>query len=174
METQNEEDDSTNSNNVCNSNMRNQLSKAGKQQQHCSDVKSTVKVNKKVISPVESRKCTRSIKADALANVKSQVVDSAHLVSILGKVTGYQEKICQYLDYLREIINDPPELEDINDLNKRQRRAFEFTNRFARNHLYQIGRMVCWKLFKDFSLVGDIKIIICNKSPCLSGGVLSF
>jgi hypothetical protein len=122
--------------------MRNQLSNCGKQQQRC-DEKSSVKVNKKVVSPAESRKCTRSVKANAPANVKSQVVDSAHLVSILGKVTGYQEKICQYLDYLREIINDPPELEDINDLNKRRRRAFEFTNRFARNHLYQIGRMVC-------------------------------
>lgn len=143
-ETKNDDDDSTNSNNVYNSNMRNQLSKAEKQLQHNNEEKSTVKVNKKVVSPVESRKCTRSSKVDAsVANVKSQVTDSAHLVSILGKVTGYQDKICQYLDYLREIIEDPPELEDINDLNKRQRRALEFTNRFARNHLYQIGRMVC-------------------------------
>lgn len=126
--------------------MRNQLSKAGKQQQQRSEEKSSVKFNGKVVSPADSRKCARSTAvSDAPANEKSQVVDSAKLVSVLGKVASYQEKVCQYLDYLREIINNPPELEDINDLNKRQRRAYEFTNRFARNHLYQIGRMVSCK-----------------------------
>lgn len=65
-----------------------------------------------------------------------------NVMLILGKITQFQEKICQYLDYLREIIQDPPEIEDMIDLKKRQKRAIEFSNRFARNHLYQIGRIV--------------------------------
>lgn len=73
-------------------------------------------------------------------DVRAQLRTDVMLV--LGKITQYQEKICQYLDYLREIIEDPPEVEDMDDLKKRQKRATEFSNRFARNHLYQIGRIV--------------------------------
>lgn len=42
----------------------------------------------------------------------------------------------------REIIDQPPDIEDVIDLQKRQKRSSEFTARFARNHLYQIGRFV--------------------------------
>lgn len=70
------------------------------------------------------------------------VPSSAEVLSALGRITDYQNKICQFVDYLREIIEDPPELEDTDDLKKRQKRSTEFSNRFARNHLYQIGRIV--------------------------------
>lgn len=66
----------------------------------------------------------------------------ADVHAALGKVTQFQEKVCQYLDVLRDIIEDPPEIDDTNDLMRRQKRAIEFSNRFARNHLYQIGRTV--------------------------------
>lgn len=77
-------------------------------------------------------------------DVKSQRNEKAEpdVVMALEKITLYQQKICQYVDYLREIIDDPPEVDDISDLRKRQQRAAEFANRFARNHLYQIGRAV--------------------------------
>lgn len=42
----------------------------------------------------------------------------------------------------REVIDEPPDVEDVIDLHKRQKRSSEFTARFARNHLYQIGRFV--------------------------------
>lgn len=81
-----------------------------------------------------------------LARAKIQadvhVLSRADNLSALGRNSQFQQKICQYLDYLREIIEDPPEIEDTNDLRKRQKRATEFSNRFARNHLYQIGRIV--------------------------------
>lgn len=72
------------------------------------------------------------------------------IMNALGRVSEYQSKICKFLDYLREIIEDPPEIEDMNDLKKRQQRATEFSNRFARNHLYQIGRIV--RLYAIFLL----------------------
>lgn len=64
------------------------------------------------------------------------------VLAALGRITEYQNKICQFVDYLRDIIENPPKLEDIDDLKRRQKRATEFSNRFARNHLYQIGRTV--------------------------------
>lgn len=69
-------------------------------------------------------------------------LSNADILSALGRNSEFQRKICSYLDYLREIIGDPPEIEDMDDLRKRQKRATEFSNRFARNHLYQIGRLV--------------------------------
>lgn len=73
------------------------------------------------------------------------------IINALGKVSELQSNICKYLDFVREIIVDPPEIEDIEDLKKRQQRATEFSNRFARNHLYQIGRIV--RLYAIFSLI---------------------
>lgn len=74
--------------------------------------------------------------------VECQDDDATTKEIALSKISFYQSKICQYLDYLREIVEEPPELEDKNDLKKRRLRATEFSNRFARNHLYQIGRIV--------------------------------
>lgn len=75
-------------------------------------------------------------------DVDEQIQVRAEFHAALGRNTQFQKKICQYLDYLREIVEDPPELEDMDELRKRQQRASEFANRFARNHLYQIGRTV--------------------------------
>ncbi|CAO1305438.1 unnamed protein product [Diamesa serratosioi] len=74
--------------------------------------------------------------------MKSQANSIVHgeVMSMLGKITSYQKKICQCLQFLREIIDEPPDVEDVIDLHKRQKRSSEFTARFARNHLYQIGR----------------------------------
>lgn len=72
---------------------------------------------------------------------KAQIL-KADVFAALGRITEYQNKICQYIDYLREIVEDPPEVDDMNDLQRRQKRATGFSNRFARNHLYQIGRIV--------------------------------
>lgn len=69
----------------------------------------------------------------------------ADILSALGRVSVFHEKTCQYLDYLANIIAEPPELEDMDDLRKRQKRSTEFANRFARNHLYQIGRAVSYE-----------------------------
>lgn len=46
------------------------------------------------------------------------------------------------INYYRQNLKDMPELDPTIDLNRRQRRAAEFTIRFARNYLYQIGRIV--------------------------------
>ena len=79
----------------------------------------------------------------------------------LKRVADYQEKICKYLTRIHEIIKEPHEVEDIHDLKIRQRRSVEFTNRFVRNHLYQIGRLVSnllsWFIYFGFlpSLGGD-------------------
>lgn len=66
----------------------------------------------------------------------------ADVLQALGRMTDYQKKICQYLDFLREIIDEPPEMDDMNELIKRQKRGVEFSTRFARIHLYQISRLV--------------------------------
>lgn len=137
-------DDSTNDNNVYIPKMPNQMSKNEKQQrqQRSCDENSSVKKKRNVISPSESHKAQNVVASDVHANEKSQAAKSAHFIHAMGKVTTYQEKICQYIERLQEIITDPPLLEDINDLNKRQRRATEFTNRLVRNHIFPIGRLV--------------------------------
>lgn len=76
------------------------------------------------------------------SEIEQNFATHSEMMCMLGKITDYQRKICQHLDHMRDIIEDPPEIEDTNDLNKRQKRATEFTSRFARNHLYQIGRNV--------------------------------
>lgn len=133
-------DDSSNNNNVYIPKMPNQMSKIEQQQRqrHCEE-NSNVKTKRTVASPNESLKAQSVVVSDVFVNEKSQVAESAVMVK---KALAYIEKICQYLGRLHEIINEPPQLEDMSDLNKRQQRAIEFINRFARNHLYQIGRMV--------------------------------
>lgn len=84
------------------------------------------------------------------------------ILAALGGIKEYQRRICQYIDFLREIVEDPPEIEDMDDLKRRQKRAVEFSNRFARNHLYQIGRIVSSENFAQFFSV--IKLVI---SPSL-------
>lgn len=131
--------------------MPNQMSKNEKQQrqQRHGDENSSVKKKRNVISPSESHKAQNAVASDVLTNEKSQAAESAHFIHVMGKVTAYQEKICQYIERLREIIIEPPLLEDINDLNKRQRRATEFTNRLVRNHIFPIGRLVR-RFFKPY------------------------
>lgn len=142
---------------------QNQIKKSGKRQEHeTSGVRK--KRNDDVFpSDVIIRKVSEVGKLKRDVNEKSQVdVASSDqksdekrrkeieevlpsrddILIALGRVSEYQSKICKFLDYLREIIEDPPEIEDMNDLKKRQQRAMEFSNRFARNHLYQIGRIV--------------------------------
>lgn len=96
--------------------------------------------------------------------------NESEILSALDKITILQNKICQYLKLLmleilnlcqlllilnifyREDISEAPELEDESELGKRQKRASEFTKRFARNNLYQIRRLVSSKrkLMKKF------------------------
>lgn len=85
----------------------------------------------------------------------------AEIQEIFEKITSFQKKTCESLDglrwvyrklfikvfknflnYCRETIMVEPELEDEEDYRRRQQRSTEFTNRFARNYLYQIGRVV--------------------------------
>lgn len=126
----------------------NQMSKNEKLCVEKSSVKS--KRNNVDVSPSESQqKAQNIVGSDVCANEKSQAAVSAHL----NKVRAYTEKLCQYLDYLQAIINEPPQLDDRNDLNRRQKRSLEFTNRFARNHLYQIGRLVSLAIPSNNSLL---------------------
>ena len=78
----------------------------------------------------------------------------ADVFAAVGRVKSgwveYQRKICQYIDYLREIVEEPPEVDDMNDLQRRQKRATGFSNRFTRNHLYPIGRIVRIENFTQF------------------------
>lgn len=138
----------------------NQIRKSGRKQER---EKSSVKMkrNGEVFpSDVIIRKALEVGKLKRDSNVEDEVTTSrkrevpesklrvvpdssqADLAVALNRISMFQGKICQYLDYLREIVEEPPELEDKNDLRKRQMRATEFSNRFARNHLYQIGRIV--------------------------------
>lgn len=160
------DDDFTNDNNVWIPKTENQIRKSGrKQEREKSGVKK--KTNDEVFpSDVIIRKAREVGKLNRDCNEKSQAgatassirregkkcevsgdsVDDAssraEVAVVLGKISIYQSKICQYLDNLREIIEEPPELEDKSDLKRRQMRSTEFSNRFARNCLYQIGRTV--------------------------------
>lgn len=150
--------------------MENQIRKSGRQQERRVDKSSVKKKRNDEVFPgdVNIRKVREVGKLKRDVNEKSQddvtapstkkdeikrggklraeadehFPSKAEVLSALGRITDYQNKICQFIDYLREIIEDPPELEDIMELKKRQKRATEFSNRFARNHLYQIGRIV--------------------------------
>ena len=159
--------DFTNDNNVWIPKTENQIRKSGKEQER---EKSGVKKKRTEVFPSDviirkarevgklkrNEKSQVDVKApsnkesgkereapDEKLQVKSHELSSkTELVVALGKISLYQNKICQYLNYLQEIIEEPPELEDKNDLKKRQTRATEFSNRFVRNHLYQIGHIV--------------------------------
>jgi hypothetical protein len=131
-------DDSTNDNNVYIPEMPNQVSKNEQQKQRQRHFQENSSAKSSV--PSESHKAQSVVVSDVFANEKPQVAESA--LEMDRKALVHIEKLCQYLERLQDIIKDPPHLEDMTDLNKRKQRAFEFTNRFARNHLYQIGRMV--------------------------------
>jgi hypothetical protein len=160
------EDDCTNDNNVWSPKVENQIRKSGRQHEsEKSSAKKKKQRNDEVFpSDVIIQKARDVGKMKSDVNEKSQMAatlprrtkvdeklrekveeqasSQEELLNVLSKITQHQKKICQYLDYLREIIEDPPEVEDMEDLKKRQKRALEFSNRFARNHLYQIGRNV--------------------------------
>lgn len=139
--------EASNDNNVWNPKLAHQIKKNGGPEKRNDDV---------FPSDVITRKARDVRRAKPDTNEKSQVdvraqrnkadekvsLPEADIAIALAKITQYQEKICQYLDYLREIIEDTPEIDDVSDLRKRQQRANEFASRFARNHLYQIGRVV--------------------------------
>lgn len=84
---------------------------------------------------------------------KDESLQSEVAAIALGRTRECLSKICQYLDYVHEICENPPEMEDMTDLRKRQKRSSEFSNRFARNHLYQIGRIVSFLFFLSFFLL---------------------
>jgi hypothetical protein len=79
--------------------------------------------------------------------MKDESFKSEVAVIALGRTRECLNKISQYLDYVHEICKHPPELEDMNDLRKRQKRSSEFSKRFARVHLYQISRIVSFFFF---------------------------
>jgi hypothetical protein len=143
----NRSDDSTNDNNVYVPRTENQASKCKKQVYEGKSNVSREDTTRNALTLASNEKSHDDADVDDKKKVKdsravSRESTSAQYLKAIGKFVGYQEKICQYLDYLRLIINDPPQLIDINDLNIRRRRSSEFTNRFSRNHLYQIGRLV--------------------------------
>lgn len=93
------------------------------------------------LKPVANEKSRETV--EKIERRHEEVLPSkVDILAALGGINEYQRKICQYIDFLREIVEDPPEIEDMDDLKRRQKRATEFSNRFARNHLYQIGRIV--------------------------------
>jgi len=69
------------------------------------------------------------------------------LSQALKQVSEYQERISKYLTRIYDIIVEPQEPYDINDVSTRKRRSSEFTALFVRTHLYQIGHMVRNLLF---------------------------
>lgn len=81
-------------------------------------------------------------RVDERRRQEEEMTTRTEVLAALSRVSEYQAKICKYIGFLMELVEDPPELDDMNDLRKRQQRATEFSNRFARNHLYQIGRIV--------------------------------
>ncbi|CRK93265.1 CLUMA_CG006808, isoform A [Clunio marinus] len=155
-------DDYTNDNNVWIPKSQNQINKSDRQQESDKFEKNKDKSSERLPSDVIIRKARDVIKlkheadekshGDSKGNLCSKDEDkkklrldaeesSTEILSALGKLTHFQSRMCQYLDFLSEIVQDPPEIEDINDLRRRQKRSTEFSNRFARNHLYQIGRV---------------------------------
>lgn len=58
------------------------------------------------------------------------------------KISEVQKKCLRHLDDLWDVVLDGPDVEDEIDLRKKKQRSTEFTSRFARNYLYQIGRIV--------------------------------
>lgn len=84
--------------------------------------------------------------------MKDENFNSEVAIIALGRTRECLNKISQYLDYVHEICKHPPELEDMNDLRKRQKRSSEFSKRFARVHLYQISRIVSFSSFFPISL----------------------
>lgn len=151
-------DDFTNDNNVWSPKVGNQISASGKRR---GEEKSSVKAKRHdEVFPRDAVAHAATSKRDVnekshdgarfsgvdVKQGKSRKEQQVVVLSALGRITQFQSKICKYLDCLREIIGDPPEIEDMNDLKKRQSRATEFSHRFARNHLYQIGRIVRRKL----------------------------
>lgn len=160
------DDDATNDNNVWSPKAENQIRKSdglqeseksgAKKKQHRDDVfpsdviirkdRDVGKLKRYVNEKSQVADKSQSTNVDerlAVGNMRTEPATSSNdVLNVLSRVTHYQKKICQYLDYLLEIIEDPPEIEDVTDLKRRQKRANEFSNRFARNHLYQIGRVV--------------------------------
>lgn len=155
--------DFSNDNNVWRPKAENQIRKSGVRHRE------TTKTNDNDVFPsdVIIRKARDVGKLKRVANEKSRddvkrvderqreelVTSTFDVLAALGRIGEFEIKISQYIDFLREIVEDPPEMEDINDLRKRQKRATEFSNRFARNHLYQIGRIVSLENATQFVLL---------------------
>lgn len=144
------EDDSTNDNNVWSPKAENQISRSGRRAGKRNDDDANVLPSDVIIQKarvvgnakrIANEKSQVAVKPDE-SKLRAEVERKADILSALGRVDEHHSKICQCLDYLLKIIDNPPEVEDMDDLNKRQKRATEFSNRFARNHLYQIGRAV--------------------------------
>ncbi|KAG5676171.1 hypothetical protein PVAND_006020 [Polypedilum vanderplanki] len=102
--------------------------------------KSNVKVSKEAVRAQNLVKVSSNANEKSLVPSSSPTIASAHFYLLISKVGGYQEKTCHYLDCLGEIICNPPQMIDVNDLSRRKQRSTEFANRFSRNHLYQIER----------------------------------
>lgn len=107
---------------------------------------------------------SKKIDEKSRGELDEQLPSRDDIMNALGRISQYQSKICKNLDYLREIIEDPPEIEDMNDMKRRQQRAAEFSNRFARNHLYQIGRTVrICAIFSFISFVQSVALSFKNR-----------
>ncbi|XP_037921252.1 uncharacterized protein LOC119658066 isoform X2 [Hermetia illucens] len=76
-------------------------------------------------------------------------------ILLMAKIMGHLQKITQTIERIRDNLDDIPEPDGNLDLKRRERRAEEFTARFARNYLYQISR-----------LMEEIRVI--PKEQCLS------
>ena len=61
---------------------------------------------------------------------------------IAAKILGTQKKISEVLDEIAQRLGRIPLPDGERDLHRRQQRAMEFSIRFARNYLYDMGRQV--------------------------------
>lgn len=117
------------------------------QQQQRRDVNEKFPVDVRKVASNEGGVSVASAACSIWNSDKSaRTTDSRAANIALGRCRECLTKISEYLDYVHEICEFPPEMEDIIDLKRRQKRSTEFASRFARNHLYQIGRIVSFFL----------------------------
>lgn len=113
-----------------------------------------IKVGSKVSSKLyESRPRTVSQERKKVVNdkcVEKQIKSDPKLnkdngsevtLQTLNKITQLHERILLTILDLRVIIEEAPLVDDPLEIAKRRKRGLEFSIRFARNHLYQIGRL---------------------------------
>lgn len=92
------------------------------------------------------RAASQESKMKKMEDVKTQEEikkdnDAEFAMMMLNKITQLQERILMIILDLRITIEEAPLIDDPLEMTKRRKRGLEFSIRFARNHLYQIGRL---------------------------------